>query len=141
MIEDMCHRNMAFTLFHAYHLPQVRIDSVSIVPLGGGLRRVDVVVKNLHAIPTRSAQDVANHITRPDIISLAGSGIKVLAGFVVENPLLDVAREQKHQPDRIRVETIPGMGTVKLRWIVQGNGEISVTAESVKGGRDVVRTQ
>ncbi len=141
MIEDMCHRNMAFTLFHAYHLPLVAIDSVSIVPLDGGLRRVDVVVKNLHAIPTRSAQDVANHITRPDIISLAGPGIEVLAGFIVENPLLDIAREQKHQPDRIRVETIPGMGTVKVRWIVQGNGEITVTAESIKGGRDEARAR
>ncbi|NOY06514.1 MAG: peptidase M14, partial [Chlorobi bacterium] len=86
-------------------------------------------------------QDVANHITRPDIIALSGPGVKVLAGFVVEDPLLDVAREQKHQPDRIRVETIPGMGTVKVRWIVQGNGEITVTAESVKGGRDELRVR
>lgn len=25
LIEDMCHRNMAFTLFHAYHLPQLSV--------------------------------------------------------------------------------------------------------------------
>jgi len=134
MIEDMCHRNMAFTLFHAYHLPQLSIDSVHIQKISGGLKQVDVLISNTRVLPTRSAHDVRNHIHRPDYVTLSGKKVKVVAGFIVEDPYLNIAREQKYRPERIRVETIPGMGTVRVRWLVTGKPPFTVTVDSEIGG-------
>ncbi len=40
LLEDECHRNFAFTMYHAEQLPQVEITDVEAVSLGGGLWRV-----------------------------------------------------------------------------------------------------
>ncbi|MDZ7372085.1 MAG: M14 family metallopeptidase, partial [candidate division KSB1 bacterium] len=118
MLEEMCHRNMAFTLFHAYHLPQVRIDSVAVKKISDKLWQIDVRVINDRLIPTRSAHEVKHRFTRPDRLELRGC--RVVAGYLVENPLLDWVTEQKHQPDRLSVDAVPGLGSVQVRWIVSG---------------------
>ena len=134
LIEDMCHRNMAFTLFHAYHLPQIAVDTVLVEPLPGGLVQVDAVIRNDRVIPTRSYHERKHKFTRPDYVSIRGRNVRVVAGFVVENELLDLAREQKHHPERLRIEAIPGMGTVRVRWIVQGRAPYRIVVDSEKGG-------
>ena len=134
MIEDMCHRNMAFTLFHAYHLPQIAIDSVKVKKLPGGLKQVDVIISNSRVLPTRSAHDVKNKITRPDYVSLTGKNAEVIAGFIVDNPYLDITREQKYRPERLSVQSIPGMDAVQVRWIVSGKTPFVVTVDSNRGG-------
>jgi hypothetical protein len=37
-------------------------------------------------------------------------------------------------PQTIAVPNIPGLGTVTVRWIVQGGGTFKVKVESRKGG-------
>jgi len=134
MLEDLCHRNMAFTLFHAYYLPRLSVDSVRVQDLPGGLQQIDVIVKNSRVVPSRSYHEVRKDITPPDYIALAGKNGEVVAGFLVDNPYLNIAREQEHHPERLAVETIPGMGTVQVRWIVAGRGPYQVTVDSRKGG-------
>jgi hypothetical protein len=134
MIEDMCHRNMAFTLFHAYHLPQLEIDSVNVKDLGGGLKQIDVIIRNDRVLPTRSAHEIKHNITRPDIISINGKGLKVIAGLKVEDPYFEITEEQEYNPDKIMIETIDGMTTVQVRWIVTGDYPYKVTIDSNKGG-------
>jgi hypothetical protein len=133
MIEDMCHRNMAFTLFHLYHTPRVEVDSVSTKPLSGGLTEVSAVVTNTRVIPTHTLQDSKNKITRPDWVTLTGG--KVISGSILQNRFLGIAQEQKHNPERLEIESIPGMGAVYVRWIVQGKGPFTVTIDSEKGGK------
>jgi hypothetical protein len=65
----------------------------------------------------------------------------VLAGFTVTNPLQNIAVEQKRRPERIDVPNIPGMSTVTVRWIVRGDGALTVTADSPKGGVHVWRSR
>lgn len=132
MLEDLCHRNMAFTLFHLYHTPKVEVDSIMTRSLGNGLTEVTAIVANRRVIPTRISQDVKNKITRPDWVTLTGG--KVVSGLVLENRLLGIGTEQKRDPERLKVETIPGMGAVSVRWIVEGNGPFTVTVDSKKGG-------
>ncbi len=134
MIEDMCHRNMAFTLYHAYQLPQIAVDSVAVKKITGNLNQVDVVIRNDRIIPTRSFHEVQHKFTRPDYISLSGRKAKVIAGFIVENPLLDQVLEQKYQPQRLKVDAISGLGTVQVRWIVDGQPPFNVVVDSDKGG-------
>lgn len=135
LLEEMCHRNMAFTLFHGYHLPQLAIDSVMIKNLPGGLLQIDAIVHNSRVIPTRSAHDVKYNITRPDIISLSGKNMRVISGFMVEQPLRDIAREIKHHPESLKIDVIPGMGTVQVRWIVAGKPPFQIRLDSKKGGQ------
>ena len=131
------HRNMAFTLYQASQLPRVRVDSVAVRPLGGGLSEITAIVANTRIVPTHTQQDVENRISRPDQVTLTGR--TVLAGFTVTNPLQDIASEQKRRPERIDVPNIAGMSTVAVRWIVRGDGKVTVTADSPKGGVDVWR--
>jgi hypothetical protein len=134
MLEDMCHRNMAFTLFHAYHLPQLAVDSSNVKELGGGIRQIDIVLRNDRILPTRSDHEINSNMTRPDIVSLTGDGIKVIAGFVVQDPFLELATEQKYNPEKIKIENIDGMETVHVRWIISGKPPLIVGIDSNKGG-------
>jgi hypothetical protein len=132
MMEQDFHRNMAFTLHHAWHTPQLEVHELSVKELGGGLREVTAVVANTRLIPTHSGIDLRYRIERPDYISLEGA--RVLGGMRVLNRDLNVVEEQKVNPSVIEIDNIPGMGSVTVRWIVDGGREITVTAESRKGG-------
>jgi len=132
MLPEEAHRNMAFTLYQANQMPLVKVDSIAVRSLGRGLSEVTAIVANKRLAPTHTGQDRSNHISRPDWISVSGGD--VVAGFIVTDPLQNIAVEQKRQPARIEVESIPGMGTVTVRWIVRGSGPFTVTADSPKGG-------
>lgn len=134
MLEDMCHRNMAFTLFHCYHTPKVTVDSIIVRQLGNGLRQIDAIIANERVVPTHTMQDAQNKITRPDWVSL--SGATVIAGMMVDDRNLGPVHEQKRNPRRINVASIPGKGAVTVRWIVEGNGPFTVAVDSQKGGYD-----
>jgi hypothetical protein len=110
----------------------VRVDSVRSRSLGGGLTEVTAIITNDRIVPTHTAQDLEHKISRPDYITLTGR--KVIAGLRVTNPLQDIAEEQKLHPERIEVDNIPGRSTVTVRWIVSGNGAMTITADSEKGG-------
>jgi len=132
MLQSDAHRNMMFTLFQTSQMPQVRADSVTTRSLGGGLTEVTAVVTNPRIAPTHTQQDLENRITRPDHVTLTGA--RVIAGFIIDNPLSGDATEQKREPATIKVRNIPGNGLVRVKWIVQGNGPFTVTADSEKGG-------
>lgn len=132
MLAEEAHRNMAFTLYQAHQMPLVKVDSIAVRSLARGLTEVTAIVANRRLAPTHTQQDRENRISRPDWISLGGGD--VVAGFLVTDPLQNIAVEQKRRPERIEVESIPGMGTVTVRWIVRGSGPFTVTADSPKGG-------
>lgn len=132
LLESDAHRNMAFTIYHAHHTPKLAVDSIMVKNLGGGLREITAIITNERLMPTHSSQDLKFKIERPDYISLKGA--KVVAGMTVENIDLNLTTEQKMNPENIAVPNIPGLGTVSARWIVQGNGPVTVTVNSQKGG-------
>ncbi|MBI5837562.1 MAG: peptidase M14 [Candidatus Eisenbacteria bacterium] len=132
LLEEECHRNMAFTLFHAWTLPLVHVDSLRVTALPGGVRQVDVRVVNERPMATHTAQDRVNRITPPDAFTLTVPGGKVLAGFAVDNEYLGNLAEQKEHPERLVVPGIAGNGVLKLRWLVSGDGAPTVTVESVR---------
>ncbi len=139
LLQSDGHRNMMFTLFQTAQMPLVRVDSVTTRSLGGGLTEVTAVVLNTRLAPTHTQQDVENSITRPDLISLSGG--RVVAGFVIDNPVTGDATEQKRDPATIRVRNIPGNSAVRVKWIVQGAGPFTVTVDAVKGGVSSLRSR
>lgn len=134
LIEDMCHRNMAFTLYHAYHLPLLDIDSVSVSRAGRDVYQVDIRVRNTRVIPTRSSHEIHSHATVPDYAVLRPEKGSVIAGFIVDDPFLNRVREQEHRPERLKIESVPGMGVVYVRYLVSTCSRCVFSYDSQKGG-------
>ena len=132
LLESDAHRNMAFTVYHAYHTPKLEIDTIMEKSLGDGLKEVTTVVSNKRLMPTHSSQDLKYKIERPDFITL--SGAKVIAGMTVDNRNPTSAIEQKNDPQTIEVDNVPGLGEITVRWIIQGNSKYTITVDSRKGG-------
>jgi len=142
LLEEECHRNMAFTLFHADQMALATVEAVSIKPLGDDLTEVTVKVVNERLLPTRSAIDVKRKISPPDLVSIHGDSIKrVVTGFISSDRFFQQPKEQKSQPDRLRIETVPGHSAVYARWLVIGKGPFTVRLRSFKGGRGEVEVQ
>jgi hypothetical protein len=134
MLEEECHRNMAFTLYHADQMPQVEVQTVEVKPLSMNLRQVTAVVANPKIIPTRLNVNIQNKITGPDIVELSGPNVKVLVGLTSDTLVFEKTKEQPRQPAKLKFDTIKGMQAVYARWIVTGPGPYTVTARSAKGG-------
>lgn len=132
ILESDAHRNMAFCIYHAYHMPKLSVESISEKSLGGGLTEVTAVIKNERLMPTHSSQDLKYSIERPDYISI--EGVKVIAGVVVEDVDLNITKEQKNNPTTLEVKNIAGLSTVTVRWIVSGGKNYTIKVDSKKGG-------
>lgn len=133
LLEQDAHRNMAFTIYHAYQTPKLSILDVKEKSIGGGLKEVTATIYNERLMPTHSSQDLKFKIERPDLVSIANAD--VVAGMIVEDEDFNKVSEQVQNPETIRVPNIPGMGTVKVRWIVSGGGNYTIDVDSAKGGK------
>jgi len=132
MLEEELHRNMAFTFYHAFHMPRLSVNNVKEKSLGGGLTEITAYIKNERLIPTHASQDLKYNITRPDYISIKGAN--VVSGMLVNDEDFGVTQEQKNNPEKLEVKNIPGNDIVKVRWIVKGNSNYSIHVDSEKGG-------
>ena len=140
MIEEMLHRNAAFCVFHASQMPLLRADAPELAEAEGGARYLTLEIHNERWIPTRTAVAVAQHIGTPDIVTLEGDDVQVLAGGAGADRY-DLADFEpvEHEPARLLLERgVPGHGSVRLRWIVRGSGPFSVTLRTEKAGSLVV---
>jgi hypothetical protein len=133
MLESEAHRNMAFTLLHAWHTPQVEIDTILIKDMGNGLQEVNVSIVNKRLSPTRSGQNRKNNIDPEDRVTI--EGVKAVGKMVVFDSDLNVNEVQAGDPAVIRLSNIPGMSVVRVRWITEKGKDVVVTVNSVKGGK------
>ncbi len=136
LIEEECHRNMAFTLYHADQMPKVSIKTVETKDFGNGLTQVVAYVYNDRVTPTHASVDVTNKITVPDILSITGQDLKVMTGQISRERFFENAREQRLNPKAMRISNIPGNGGLYVRWIVKGSGKVELKLRSMKGGSD-----
>jgi hypothetical protein len=142
LLEEECHRNMAFTLFHADELALVKIQAVEVKPLGGKLRQVTAIIENPKICPTHSVADVRRKITPPDTVSISvNAELKVIAALRAAEPFFREPTEQKRDPATFKLDTIPGRSVVYVRWLIEGDGPVEVKLASVKGGRDAKKAE
>jgi hypothetical protein len=134
LLEEECHRNMAFTLYHADQMPMVRVQSVTTKPLGGGLVEVTATVVNERLTPTHSAADLKNRITPPDLVRIEGQTLRVILAQTSSDLVFTAPSEQKREPAVVRLSHIPGNSPVYVRWIVASAGPYTVSVRSIKGG-------
>ncbi len=133
LLESDAHRNMAFTLYHAYQTPKLDIDTVEVRDAGNGLSEITVTIVNQRMTPTRSGQDQKHEIDPRDRITLGGA--TALGKMIVTDESLDITEVQAGDPSVITLPSIPGMSEVKVRWVVKKTKHFTVSVNSVKGGR------
>jgi hypothetical protein len=134
LLEEECHRNMAFTLYHADQMPRLAISEVKMEKLDDGLYKIWVEIENTRIIPTHTDQDVTHHINSPDLVSLSGPNVKVLTAGRVTDRFFKRVEAVERRPERVELPSIPGMGTARVQFVVSGRGRFTVTVDSVKGG-------
>jgi hypothetical protein len=134
LMEEDAHRNMAFTLFHAYQTPKVEITEVQINDIGGGIRELIVTIVNTRAIPTHSAHDVKHKLEKPLEVRLSGADI--VSGFILDNADFNLGKEQVFKPEVLLVDNIRGNGFVKVKWLLSDRSKnYSIEVYSPKSGR------
>src|SRR4030042_550823 len=109
LLEEELHRNMAFTLYHADMMPLLEISEVKVEPLGENLFKVWVTIENKRLIQTRTGQDVAHHISPPDIVSLKGDEVSVLSSGRITDRFFKRVAAVERRPERVELNTIEGM--------------------------------
>jgi len=127
LLEEECHRNMAFTLFHTYHLPQVTIGNMTHKKLASGLYEITVEIVNNRVLPTRLAHDVKNSISSPDLVEIKSSDFKVISGLTIVSEQASTNKEQELNPQTMKLTRINGMSSVKVKWIVDDSGDFEIS--------------
>ncbi len=138
MLEEECHRNFAFTMFHADHMPLLAFERVETARAGDGLWTVTVQVRNDRLIPSRTAIQAQRRIGTNDLLTcepLAG-------GRVAASGSMNTWRDTRidpvpFEPARVQLPAgVPGRGSVIHRFYVEGKpGEtvrIRYTGERAK---------
>ncbi len=133
MLEEDCHRNALFVLYHARQLPKIRFDDPTVEKVDGDLYRVHVPVVNERSIPTVTAIARKNKLHRLDLATVEGA--KVVASGIVRDLYLNKVDLQKHRPERLMVPSVEGLSTRTLFFLVEGKGSITVAYDSVKAGK------
>ncbi|MBM3745521.1 MAG: peptidase M14, partial [Acidobacteria bacterium] len=87
LLEEECHRNAAFVLFHAHHLPRLSLQEPVVTRVRDNVWKLQAAVLNDRAIPSMS--DIARQLKlhRPDIATVEGA--KVLASGLVRDPWMN----------------------------------------------------
>jgi len=155
LLEELCHRNMAFCLLHAEEMPLPVIKKVDSEKVAGNLYKVNVTLYNSHLMPTMSQAAVTNRVQRPDILSIDFKG-KVLAagqkmgtslpagiparfrrffrGFGARDSEVTMI-DQKDLNNLKLTSGIPGNSEAEYQFLVEGKGQVKVTLDCLKGGK------
>jgi hypothetical protein len=132
-LEELCYRNMRFTLFHADSMPLIDIESIEMTHVTERLHHVDVVVVNHGLIPTATTMARRRHLAYDDIATLTAGDAQVIGSGLVTTPTGDTEL-QPHRPAEVSLGNLRGHGSVRARFVVEGWGPATVRVESQKGG-------
>jgi hypothetical protein len=137
MTEEMCHRNMAFTLYQADEMPMMKIGETKVEGLGEGVFKVWVDLTNPKITPTVLAAAARDGIVPPDILTLDGKAAEVISASVVRSKFQPMVQQLIDQKDLKRIVVrngLPGKTTRTIQYLVKGSGNITIKYASLKGG-------
>lgn len=138
MLEEGCHRNFAFTMFHADQMPMVKWGVLQVKEISDGVWEVTVEVKNPKIIPTIASQARIKGIGQRDYLLCEPAGSSrnsVVAGGTVSDLTRSKLNAVEHQPERLWNDGgIGSKGTELFRFVVHGSGSVKLTYSSEKGG-------
>ncbi|MFZ9914500.1 MAG: M14 family metallopeptidase [Phycisphaerales bacterium] len=136
MLEEECHRNAAFTFFHAQQMPRVSWGTHDVKRIGDGLWEVTLEIKNDALIPTRTARAASTKAGIPDRITLsAPKGGKIAASGTVSQRFDRRFDPEVEAPSTVVLESgVPSRGSRFVRVFVEGKEgeELAVQFEAEK---------
>ena len=142
MNEELCHRNMAFSLYQAGEMPLIRMGETSVEKIGGDVYRVFIDITNPKVIPTIMARAGQNGVVRPDLLLVDGPSVQVIAVSFIDNktvyktnPSVTPLVDQKDLKRILLRNGHPGKTTRTAVLLVKGSGTMTVAYDSVKGGK------
>jgi hypothetical protein len=142
MNEELCHRNMAFSLYQADQMPLVRLGGAEVERIGGDVYRVYVDITNPRVAPTIMARAAQNGTVRPDLLLVDGKGVEVVAASFIDNktvykanPSVTPLVDQKDLRRILIRNGQPGKTCRTAVLIVKGSGEVKLTYDRAKGGK------
>ena len=135
ILETDAHRNASFCIYNAYQLPKIEITNIKVKNLEGGLKEVTASIENKRILSTHNGANIRYKIDPPDYVTLEGG--TAIAGMIVDDVLQNRTREQKKNPQRMELPSVPGNSKIDLKWIVKGGSKFTIKFESVKGGKAV----
>ncbi len=141
MNEELCHRNAAFTLYQADEMPLMQVGEHKVKKISGNVYRVWVDFTNPKVAPTITAKAAQNNVVRPDLLTLKGN-VEIISASWISNkntqdylkPITRIIDQEKL--DRLMIRNgHPGKTTRTIQYLIKGSGKITVTYNSVKGGK------
>ncbi len=149
MLEEECHRNFAFTMFHAGEMAQLRFGRTDVERLDDGLWQVTFEIHNDRIIPTRTQQAANRGIGHPDLLEIdAGTGSVIASGTIRtrrDDQMTPLTGPDQPQ-DRLLINSgISGKGSTIFRMIVSGDPGSDLTvryqADKAKDIETVIRLE
>ncbi|MCK5147575.1 hypothetical protein KAR48_12530 [bacterium] len=142
MLEELCHRNAVFTLYHAAQMPLIKLETIKIEKLDHDLYKIWTAIINERAIPTIGQLAGKNHLISPDIVELKGGRIEVISAGLVKDEWNNQVTPIEHRPERIVLDKgIKGNGRQIIQWIVKGSGTPTIYWQSQMGGVITTKVQ
>jgi hypothetical protein len=137
MNEELCHRNMAFTLYQASEMPKISLGETKTELISENVYRVRVDIKNEYLTPTILAKAAENNVVRPDLLTVEGKNAEVLSAGWVRDKFRNISTQLIDQRDLKRImlrNGQPGDATRTIEYLIKGSGDITVIYSSMKGG-------
>jgi hypothetical protein len=141
MLEELCHRNMAFTLYQADEMPLVKLGEASVEKVGGDVYRVFVDISNPKVAATILEKAAQNNTVRPDLLTLEGKNVEVISASWIDNkvtykirPTITSFIDQKNLKRVLLRNGMPGKSNRTIMYLLKGSGEVTVKYDSLKGG-------
>lgn len=122
MLEEECHRNFAFTMFHAENMPELRFNWIGIQRVGP-LWEITVEIENDRIIPTRTDIATRNRIGRDDLLTLDSTdpNVTVAVGGTVNDRFARAMNPVAQRPHMLfSGRGVPGRGRSVFRFLVSG---------------------
>ena len=85
MNEELCHRNMAFTLYQADQMPQMAFGETTVEKISRDVFKIRVDLRNMKVAPTITARAAENKVVTPDLLKFKGAGFEIISvGLVAD---------------------------------------------------------
>jgi hypothetical protein len=137
MNEELCHRNMAWTLYQADEMPKVAFGLSKVEKLGEGIFKVWLDISNPKVAPTILAKAAMNNVVPPDLLTVDGKTAEIISASWVADKWRPAVAQSIDQKDLKRImlrNGLTGKATKTIQYIVKGAGAMTVKYASVKGG-------
>ena len=133
MLQDLVHRNASSVIFTAKNTPKVKMDVFEVKELENNLWRIRVRLVNEGVMPSVTHMTVKNKLYPLDILSVNGSGAKVVSGGKIIDLYMDLVEYKEYKPE-IQFCQVPGQGKVEYQFLVNGKGSVDIKYELRKAG-------